>query len=692
MRARTLSDLLRKGDRVAVSNITGREASKVCATSQVYCGNTVGGWALGKGGETVTTRGAPIPVYGTFAELLKATPPERQPNRILVYSPPEAVYGEVKEVVQCGRGIVETIYVVTEHVSIEVTAKIRQICSQENIDVVGCNTLGIINSHDQVRIGAVGGENPAEGFQPGSATIISNSGNMVNTMASYLLSAGIGTSFGISTGKDRLILFPPKDFVSLALEDEATRLIVLYVEPGGSYEQELIEVLKSAGCPKPVVVYVAGEIAEHCNVDLGHAGAVVEGSASSARAKKAAFDDYFGVSAFQPEKHYRKGAELVEALARGIRIQALHHLPEAAGMVMHFLGMKKDTEGGRPLVLNPWFVNLGELGRNLPPELALTPGVIPEPYAGQLKRQEEAFSSEMIRQQMRNTSHASSNDGATPRIYGYSVMDLMQKRSLAASLVLYWTGELPRDEVEERLAEMCLVASLTNGPGTISGQGAKLSASAGNSPNTAMIATLATIGSVHGGNGSDAVKLLLAAFGRSDLADPWSPYGKVREMGTHAAADFKKRKLAAQEAGIEYQRVPCLGHPVFRDDAVNYDPRERAITAALKEAGRACVFLDFYHALAEALKANGSTRNVLAVNVDAAIASVWLGICWRRLLDKQLTVRRVTDIPFVSFALGRAAGGAGEFLDHQDFGTEMDMRVPVAECRSLTRARELVED
>jgi succinyl-CoA synthetase alpha subunit/citrate synthase len=689
MRARTLSDLLHKGDRVAVSNITGREASKVIAISQKYCGNIVGGWALGKGGESVDTLSVPIPVSGTFEELLKCTPAERQPNKILIYSPPEAVYGEVKEIVQCGRGVVETIYVVTEHVAIEVTAKIRQICSQENIDVIGCNTLGIINSYDQVRIGAVGGDSPAQGFQPGPATIISNSGNMVNTMASHLLSAGIGTSFGISTGKDRLILFPPKDFVSLALEDEATKLIILYVEPGGTYEQELIEMMKNARSPKPLLVYVAGEIAELFNVDLGHAGAVVEGRMSSAGAKKKAFDEYFGIPAFQPEKRYRKSPDLVQALSRGMRIQALHHLPEAAGMILNFLGLKKGTADARPLRLNPWFINLGELGSKLPPELALTPGVIPEPYASQLKLQEQTFASEMIRQQMRNTSHASSNDGKAPRIYGYPVTDLMKERSLTASLVLYWTGELPRDEFEERLAEMSLVASLTNGPGTISCQGAKLSASAGNSPHTAMIATLATIGTVHGGNGSEAVRLLLAAFGNSDISDPYAPYDKLGELVARTAADFKRRKQVDQETGIEYPRIPCLGHPVFRNDPVNFDPRERVIAAFLKEAGRTNVFLDFYHALAEALKDNGSTRNVLAVNVDAAIACVWLGICWKRLQDKQMTVRRITDIPFIAFALGRAAGGAGEFLDHQDFGTEMDMRIPVAECRSLTRPREL---
>ena len=41
MMARSLSGILKKGDRVVVSNITGREASKVSTISQQYCGNIV---------------------------------------------------------------------------------------------------------------------------------------------------------------------------------------------------------------------------------------------------------------------------------------------------------------------------------------------------------------------------------------------------------------------------------------------------------------------------------------------------------------------------------------------------------------------------------------------------------------------------------------------------------------------------
>ena len=96
MRAKTLYDLLKKTDRVAVSNITGREASKVSMDSQAYCNNIVGGWALGKGGQKIACgKGDDIPVFANCADLMKGLPPEKHPNKIVVYSPPQAVYGDV---------------------------------------------------------------------------------------------------------------------------------------------------------------------------------------------------------------------------------------------------------------------------------------------------------------------------------------------------------------------------------------------------------------------------------------------------------------------------------------------------------------------------------------------------------------------------------------------------------------------
>lgn len=691
MIATSLSGLLQKGDRVAVSNITGRESSKVSVVSQQYCGNIVAGWALGKTGQTVEVPGGPsIPVYGQFDEMMQHLPAEKRPNKVIVYSPPDAVYGDVKEVLENSGGCVKTVYVITEHVSIEVTAKLRSLADAEDIDILGCNTLGLINAHDEVRVGAVGGDSPAETFRKGSACVISNSGNMVNTISSYLQSAGVGISYGISTGKDVLLMTPMKDLLTLAVRDKRTRLIVLYVEPGGVYEAEAIRALKKLRMRKPILVYVGGEFAESGNVALGHAGAVVGGINTSASGKKKLFDEYFGIPVFDPEERKKYPALLAEK-GRGIRVNALHDLVPAATALMAGLSIIRDFAPLRPLALRPWFVGLGALAKELPRDLVPYEAEIPEPYAKLVKHQIRSGVGRIpSRQSMRNTSHASSNDGVTPRIYGRSLLQLMKGGTFLEAVLLYWLGQPVQHAFESRLLEMCLTATLTNGPGTISAQGAKLAASAGNSPNTAMMTTLGSLGTVHGGNGSEAAKMLIKVFSVTGLMDPYDPAAapNLDVLVRTFVKRFKQRKNVAKEAGLSYEKVPCLGHPVFNTDAINYDPRERVIDQAMREQGIYNVFHDFYHRLALEMMSQRATSKVHAVNVDAVLTCVLMGIGWPLLVDKKITVERMIDLPLLAFALGRVAGGAGEFLDHRESGTAMDMRVPVSECRFLGREQD----
>ncbi len=688
MRARILNDLLKKGDRVAVSNITGREARRVSEISQFFCGNIVGGWALGKGGKEIEVEQHPsIPVFADYQQLLEKLPKNKYPNKIIIYSPPEAVYGEVKNVIEHPESsAVKTIFIITENVAVEVAAKIRHLCNKSNIDVLGCNTLGVINGLDQVRVGAVGGDQPAETFQPGGAVIISNSGNMVNTMASYLYGAGIGVRFGISTGKDQLILTPLKEFIQLAAKDQETSLIVLYVEPGGLYEVEAIEWMKKHDFQIPVIVYVGGIIADNLNLSLGHAGAVVEGKGTSATDKIKLFDDYFGIGPYKDKASFKNGDEPV----KGIRIETLHDLPAAARNLYDALKRDRDFRHYRPLRLNPWLKNMGNLGKKLPSFLVLPEGKPPGPYAKQFDDYHKTqFGKVATRRNMRNASHASSNDGATPRVYGRSLIKLMDS-SFSNALILSWTGFPPTQDFESKLVEMTLIASFTNGPGTISAQAAKSSASAGNNPNTALIGTLASMGTIHGGNGAKAVEFLINSFRDSDLVDPYDKNfaAKLPAMAEQHALKILRQKKVAKEADIDFERIPCLGHPVYRDKEVNYDPRERVVYNYLQEHKIYQVFLDYYHLLAKASRDAGVTRRILAVNVDAAIACVWLGICWPLLIDKKITVERAKDIPFLAFAVGRTVGGAAEYLDHSDCGQPMDMRVPVSECEALSRPQD----
>ena len=127
---------------------------------------------------------------------------------------------------------------------------------------------------------------------------------------------------------------------------------------------------------------------------------------------------------------------------------------------------------------------------------------------------------------------------------------------------------------------------------------------------------------------------------------------------------------------------------MFNNDAVNYDPRERVIFEYMDEHKIYNVFLDFYHRLTHGMTGGGVTNKVHAVNVDAALACILMGIAWPLLVDKKITVERAVQLPFLAFALGRVAGGAGEYLDHRESGTDMDMRIPVSECMYLGRIQD----
>jgi hypothetical protein len=127
---------------------------------------------------------------------------------------------------------------------------------------------------------------------------------------------------------------------------------------------------------------------------------------------------------------------------------------------------------------------------------------------------------------------------------------------------------------------------------------------------------------------------------------------------------------------------------VFNKEAVNFDPRERVIAAYMDEHKIYNVFHDFYHRLTRGMTSAGVTSKVHAVNVDATLTCILMGITWRLLVEKKITVERALDLPFLAFALGRVAGGAGEYLDHRESGTDMDMRIPVSECKFLGRVQD----
>ena len=154
---------------------------------------------------------------------------------------------------------------------------IRQYAQLNKVDIIGANCLGVADAHNQVRIGGgLGGNAPEESLTPGSIALYSNSGNFTTTLATYMQTYGWGTTTSISSGKDIYIHFAAPEFVHAFHNDRRSKAAVMYIEPGGYYEQDL-------SFEKPVVACVVGRWKNRLTRACGHAGAMA-GSGDDAQA------------------------------------------------------------------------------------------------------------------------------------------------------------------------------------------------------------------------------------------------------------------------------------------------------------------------------------------------------------------------------------------------------------------------
>jgi succinyl-CoA synthetase alpha subunit/citrate synthase len=238
------------------------------------------------------------------------------------------------------------------------------------------------------------------------------------------------------------------------------------------------------------------------------------------------------------------------------------------------------------------------------------------------------------------------------------------------------------NETESVELQYLLGLTITNGPGTISAKGAKESVSARNAIPLAFVGFLTNTGLAHGGNGFEAVDYLLENFKDRNLKDPGDQQKdlNLKKLANAAAKTYGRYKQEEKDLGkMEYRRIPCIGHPVFKGAKINVDPREDFIQKRLSERGIYNVFLDFYHLLVKELFNEGVTRNVFCVNVDAVLAVISLKLIYNDLQNKSISLKQVQDLVFTLFLLGRSIGVVAEIADHQDRGLDMDCRTPQKE-------------
>ncbi len=224
--------------------------------------------------------------------------------------------------------------------------------------------------------------------------------------------------------------------------------------------------------------------------------------------------------------------------------------------------------------------------------------------------------------------------------------------------------------------------TITNGPGTISAKGAKESVSARNHISMSFVGFLANTGFAHGGNGFEAVKFLLDNFKGTSLTDPGEKKHTVDldAIALNVVKKYAKDKQEAKELGnLDYAKIPCVNHPVFKGNEINIDPREKFVQTEFEKKNIYNIFLDFYHKLVLSLFDEGVTKNVFCVNIDAVLAVISLKLVWKEIQDKSFSEKQVQDLVFTMFLFGRAIGCAAEIADHKDRGTDMDCRTPQKE-------------
>jgi succinyl-CoA synthetase alpha subunit len=276
------------------------------------------------------------------------------------------------------------------------------------------------------------------------------------------------------------------------------------------------------------------------------------------------------------------------------------------------------------------------------------------------------------------------------RFCGLPNAELLGARSLTEIACLALLGDAPTSGtlfVFQTLVGLLL----SNGPGTISAQGAKgaVAADGPESPervqlNKALVGFLSHSGFAHGGNGYEGIAFLVEQFRATGLVDPADPAHGIdlQALAARCAAEYARYKSGKKSVGsLDIQKLPGVNHPVFKDKPVNYDPREVWVHDLFTRHGEYNVFHEYYHALVEALFKAGVSRNVYCVNIDAVISALLLKILWRSHQSGAFSGEALETAAFTIFLYARMIGCAAEIDDHLNRGRNMDTRTPASQCR-----------
>jgi succinyl-CoA synthetase alpha subunit len=273
-----VSIFINADSKVIVQGMTGAEGQKHTLRMLASGTKIVGGVNPRKAGTSVdfdvdgTT--ATIPVFGTVADAMAET----GANVSVLFVPPAFTKAAVIEAIDAGMPLA---VIITEGVPVADSSEFYAHAQANGTRLVGPNCPGII-SPGQSNVGIT----PANITGPGKIGLVSKSGTLTYQMLFELRDLGFSTAVGI--GGDPVIGTTHIDCLEAFENDPETEAIVMIGEIGGDAEERAAAYINDH-VTKPVVGYVAGFEAPEGKT-MGHAGAIVSGSAGTAQAKKEALE------------------------------------------------------------------------------------------------------------------------------------------------------------------------------------------------------------------------------------------------------------------------------------------------------------------------------------------------------------------------------------------------------------------
>ncbi len=262
--------------RIIVQGITGSEGRRHGARMLRAGTRVVGGTNPRKAGQTIELAETELPVFGTVADAMSATGADVS----VVFVPPAGTKDAVIEAVDAK---IPLVIVITEGIPVHDTAEFWAYASAQGntTRIIGPNCPGVA-SPGKSNAGII----PADITTEGRVGLVSKSGTLTYQMMYELSDIGFSTAVGI--GGDPIIGTTHIDCLRAFAGDPETDAIVMIGEIGGDAEERAAAFIER-NVSKPVVAYVAGFTAPEGKT-MGHAGAIISGSAGTAQAKKEALE------------------------------------------------------------------------------------------------------------------------------------------------------------------------------------------------------------------------------------------------------------------------------------------------------------------------------------------------------------------------------------------------------------------